>query len=135
LNGQTLTLALSQRGRGDLIDSLSRWRERAGVRVVGVVQSGPQCSYDEALKTTFKVPPMLTVDVRSRVEPELKREAAAVLKASGLDVSTAIRLFLRSVVEKSGMPMELPRANPVTLAAIKAANFGKTTTRITLEDL
>ena len=39
---------------------------------------------------------MLTVDVRSRVEPELKREAAAVLKAAGLDVSTAIRLFLRS---------------------------------------
>ena len=78
---------------------------------------------------------MLTVDVRSRVEPELKREAAAVLKASGLDVSTAIRLFLRSVVEKGGMPMELPRANPGTLAAIKAANFGKTTTRITLEDL
>lgn len=34
---------------------------------------------------------MLTVDVRSRVEPELKREAAAILKASGLDVSTAIR--------------------------------------------
>ena len=33
---------------------------------------------------------------------ELKREAAAVLKASGLDVSTAIRLFLRSVVERGG---------------------------------
>ncbi len=77
---------------------------------------------------------MLTVDVRSRVEPELKREAAAVLKASGLDVSTAIRLFLRSVVEKGGMPMELPRANPATLAAIKAAKSGKTT-RTTLEDL
>ena len=77
---------------------------------------------------------MLTVDVRSRVEPELKREAAAVLKASGLDVSTAIRLFLRSVVEKGGMPMELPRANPATLAAIKAAKANKTT-RTTLEDL
>jgi DNA-damage-inducible protein J len=77
---------------------------------------------------------MLTVDVRSRVEPELKREAAAVLKASGLDVSTAIRLFLRSVVEKGGMPMELPRANPATLAAIKAAKSGKTTST-TLEDL
>jgi DNA-damage-inducible protein J len=33
---------------------------------------------------------MMTVDVRSRVEPELKEQAAAVLKASGLDVSTAI---------------------------------------------
>ena len=76
---------------------------------------------------------MLTVDVRSRVEPELKREAAAVLKAAGLDVSTAIRLFLRSVVEKGGLPMELPRANPTTLAAIRESKAGKTT-RTTLED-
>ncbi|MDE2394650.1 MAG: type II toxin-antitoxin system RelB/DinJ family antitoxin [Burkholderiales bacterium] len=77
---------------------------------------------------------MLTVDVRSRVDPKLKREAAAVLKAAGLDVSTAIRLFLLSVVEKGGLPMELPRANPTTLAAIKDAKTGKTT-RTTLEDL
>lgn len=76
---------------------------------------------------------MLTVDVRSRVEPELKNEAAAILKAAGLDVSTAIRLFLRSVVEKGGLPMDLPRANPATLAAIRAAKAGKTT-RTTLED-
>jgi DNA-damage-inducible protein J len=78
--------------------------------------------------------PMMTVDVRSRVEPELKEQAAAVLKASGLDVSTAIRLFLRSVVEKGGLPMELPRPNPTTLAAIREAKAGKTT-RTTLEEL
>jgi len=76
---------------------------------------------------------MLTVDVRSRVEPELKHEATAILKAAGLDVSTAIRLFLRSVVEKGGLPMELPRPNPTTLAAIREAKAGKTT-RATLED-
>ena len=77
---------------------------------------------------------MLTVEVRSRVEPELKREAAAVLEAAGLDMSTAIRLFLRSVVEKGGLPMELPRANPTTLAAIREAKAGKTA-RTTLKDL
>ena len=77
---------------------------------------------------------MLTVDVRSRVEPELKNEAAAVLKAAGLDVSTAIRLFLRSVVEKGGMPIDMPRPNPTTLAAIKAAKTGKLT-RVSLKDL
>ncbi len=70
---------------------------------------------------------MLTVDVRSRVEPELKRDAAAVLKASGLDVSTAIRLFLRSVVETGGLPIEVPRPNAKTLAAIKAAKAGRLT--------
>ncbi len=77
---------------------------------------------------------MLTVDVRSRVEPELKREAAAVLKAAGLDMSTAIRLFLRSVVQQGGLPMDMPRPNATTLAAIKAAQHDKVTS-ITLDDL
>lgn len=70
---------------------------------------------------------MLTVDVRSRVEPTLKRDAAAVLKASGLDVSTAIRLFVRSVVETGGLAIEVPRPNAKTLAATKATGAGKTT--------
>ena len=77
---------------------------------------------------------MLTVDVRSRIEPELKREAAAILAAVGLDLSTAIRLFLRGVVEKGGLPMELPRPNAKTLAAIKAAKSGKVT-RVSLDKL
>ena len=70
---------------------------------------------------------MLTADVRSRVEPELKQEAAAILKACGLDLSAAIRLFLRSVVEQGGLPMDFPRPNPTTLAAIREAKSGKTT--------
>jgi DNA-damage-inducible protein J len=77
---------------------------------------------------------MMTVDVRSRVEPELKRDAAAVLKAAGLDVSTAIRLFLLSVVETGGLPIAVPRPNAKTLAAIKAAKAGRVT-GTTLEDL
>ena len=68
---------------------------------------------------------MMTVDVRARVEPELKREATAVLEASGLDVSTAIRLFLRSVVETGGLPMAMPRPNAETLAALEAAKAGR----------
>lgn len=57
-----------------------------------------------------------------------------MLEASGLDVSTAIRLFLRSVVETGGLPMALPRANAKTLAAIKAAKAGKAT-KVSLDDL
>jgi len=70
---------------------------------------------------------MLTADVCSPVKQENKREAAALLKAADLDVSTAIRLFLRSVVETGGLPIVLLRPNPATLAAIKASKAGKVT--------
>ena len=70
---------------------------------------------------------MLTVEVRSRIEPALKEEATAVLKASGLDVSTAIRLFMRSVVEKGHFPIDMPKPNAQTLAAIAGAKKGQTT--------
>lgn len=56
------------------------------------------------------------------------------LKASDLNVSTAIRLFLRIVVETGGPPIEVPRPNAKTLAAIKACKAGKAT-ETTLEDL
>jgi len=77
---------------------------------------------------------MMTVDVRSRIEPALKREAAAVLKAAGLDLSTAIRLFLRTVVQQGGLPIDMPRPNATTLAAIKAAKDGKVTD-VSIDDL
>ena len=76
----------------------------------------------------------MTVDIRFRVEPELKREAEAVLKTDGLDVSTAIRLFLRCVVETGRMPIAFTRPNPTTNAAIKTAKAGKVT-KTTLGDL
>ena len=77
---------------------------------------------------------MVTVDVRARVEPALKRDAAAVLKACGLDLSTAIRMFLRSVVDAGGLPIAVPRPNAKTLAAIRKAKTGKVTDT-TLKDL
>ena len=36
-----------------------------------------------------------TTDVRSRIEPEIKDRATAVLASCGLNLSDAIRLFLR----------------------------------------
>ena len=42
--------------------------------------------------------------VRARIDAELKAEAAEVLRANGLDVSDAIRLFLRQVVRRGGLP-------------------------------
>ncbi len=44
-----------------------------------------------------------TTDVRSRIEPELKDRAAEVLAECGLNLSDAIRLFLRQVVVQAAM--------------------------------
>jgi antitoxin component of RelBE/YafQ-DinJ toxin-antitoxin module len=51
-----------------------------------------------------------------------------------LDLSTAIRLFLMGVVQQGGLPMDLPRPNADTLAAIKAAKQGRVT-EVALDDL
>src|SRR2546429_9790500 len=42
--------------------------------------------------------------VRARIDVELKGQAAAVLKANGLELSDAIRLFLHQVVRRGGLP-------------------------------
>ena len=42
--------------------------------------------------------------VRARIDVELKAEAVAVLKANDLELSDAIRLFLRQVVRSGGLP-------------------------------
>ena len=42
--------------------------------------------------------------VRARIDVELKAEVVAVLKANDLELSDAIRLFLRQVVRSGGLP-------------------------------
>jgi DNA-damage-inducible protein J len=62
-----------------------------------------------------------TADVRSRIEPELKDRASSVLAECGLNLSDAIRLFLRQVVVQQGLPFEVRTPNAVTVAAMKEA--------------
>jgi DNA-damage-inducible protein J len=62
-----------------------------------------------------------TTDVRSRIEPELKDSAAAVLEKMGLNISQAFRLFLRQVVAQQALPFKIKAPNEVTVAAMKEA--------------
>jgi DNA-damage-inducible protein J len=67
-------------------------------------------------------PGMLTSEIRSRIEPELKDEAQAVLGRVGLNISDAIRLFLRQVVATRGLPFEVREyPNATTQAAMHEA--------------
>ena len=63
--------------------------------------------------------------IRARVEPELKREAEAVLKALDLNASEAITLFYRQVALRRGLPFEIKLPNETTRAAMRDAIEGK----------
>ena len=65
---------------------------------------------------------MLTSEIRSRIEPELKDQAQDVLSRVGLNISDAIRLFLRQVVVVKGLPFEIRELpNATTQAAMLEA--------------
>lgn len=42
-----------------------------------------------------------------RIEPEVKREAVAVLDELGLSMSAAVNAFLKALVREQGMPFEM----------------------------
>jgi len=66
-----------------------------------------------------------TETVRARVEPELKRDAEAVLKKLGLTPSEAITLFLAQVKLNDGLPFPLRVPNRRTRQAIREAQAGE----------
>ncbi len=74
---------------------------------------------------TFLSPPRRIAEIRSRIEPDLKENATRVLASCGLNVSDAVRLFLRQVVAQKGLPFEVNVPNAVTRAAMEEAESGK----------
>lgn len=67
-----------------------------------------------------------TTDVRSRIEPEIKHRATEVLASCGLNLSDAIRLFLRQVVVQEGLPFAVKTPNATTRAAMLEARSMRT---------
>jgi DNA-damage-inducible protein J len=72
--------------------------------------------------------------VQTRINAEIKEEAATVLQAIGLTVSDAVRLMLTRVAHEKALPFEPLIPNEVTIAAMKEAREGKLET-VTLKDL
>ena len=58
-----------------------------------------------------------TANVYTRVDPETKEQAEAILNQLGIPMSNAIGMFLKQVVLQRGMPfdMKLPAARPVAM--------------------
>jgi DNA-damage-inducible protein J len=59
--------------------------------------------------------------VHVRVDDEIKEQATAALKAMGLSVSDAVRIFLRRVVTDQAFPQELKAPNAETRLAMAEA--------------
>ena len=62
-----------------------------------------------------------------RVEDKLKKEAGDVFKEVGMDMSTAITIYLKQVVRTNGIPFPVTAETPnaLTLKAIEEAEKGK----------
>ena len=66
---------------------------------------------------------METTTVNVRVDKAVKQGAEAVAQSLGMNLSTAINIFLRQMIYRDGMPFEVvkPRYNAETLAAFQEA--------------
>ena len=64
---------------------------------------------------------MATVNMSIRMDSELKKQADAMLSDMGLNMTTAMNMFLRQVVRQGRIPFEIATdiPNAETIAAIK----------------
>ena len=53
-----------------------------------------------------------TATINVNVDSNIKEEATAILKGLGLNMSTAINMFLAQVVKRDGIPFEVTNPNP-----------------------
>ncbi len=63
--------------------------------------------------------------VRARIDPRLKKSAAAVLRKIGLTPSDAFRLMMARIAAEEKLPFGPLVPNKKTIAAIKDARQGK----------
>ena len=72
--------------------------------------------------------------VQTRINGNIKAEAAIVLASMGLTVSDAVRIMLTRVAHDKALPFEPLRPNAETIAAMEEARAGNLET-VTLAEL
>ena len=73
--------------------------------------------------------------IQTRINGNIKAEAAIVLASMGLTVSDAVRIMLTRVAHDKALPFEPLRPNAETIAAMEEARSGKMDSFVTIEDL
>lgn len=66
-----------------------------------------------------------TDSIKVRIEPELKREAEAILSSLGLTPQDAITLFYQQIRRDRGLPDAARVPNAATLEAMRQAELGE----------
>ena len=64
---------------------------------------------------------MTTTNLNIRTDKEIKDQAEAIFSSLGLNMTTAVNMFLRTAIRKNGIPfaLKLDIPNDVTVAAIE----------------
>ncbi len=84
---------------------------------------------------------MSTATLQVRLDNQLKKEADLFFSAAGLDITTAVRMFLRQVVIRQAIPFEIvasdafhaPANQKVLKKAIRQLESGKGKTHALIE--
>ncbi len=80
---------------------------------------------------------MKTAMIQTRVDANLKKQAEEVLSSIGMDMTSAIRLFLTQIVNHQGIPFDLrtKKAHAVNMVAEPAITYGADCAIITDDSL
>ena len=76
-----------------------------------------------------------TASARALIDPEIKKEAEAILKELGLSVSKSFELYYRQIIANRGLPFELRVPNEKTMKAIDNSRRNKGKTFSSAKDL
>jgi len=74
---------------------------------------------------------MATLPTQIRIDEEVKKQATELFSKLGLDISSAVNIFLRQSILHGGLPFEVkvPQYRPEVIEAMKEAkNISKDTT-------
>ncbi len=66
---------------------------------------------------------MATAPTQIRIDSDIKKQATDLFNNLGLDMSSAVNLFLHQCILRGGLPfnVEMPKYNQATLAAMEEA--------------
>ena len=72
-----------------------------------------------------------------RVDDKVKKEANSIFREVGMDMSTAINIYLKQVIRSNGIPFVISADEPneLTLRAIKEAEKGKMASFSSIDEL